>query len=81
LGDLAAYGDTDQDAVVHVTDLAGERAARFQSCALLVPGIGRAPIQLAALAGGLGTRPPAREEGRRRTYFNGLLVLGLLGFS
>ena len=25
LGDLAAYGDTDKDAVAHVTDLAGER--------------------------------------------------------
>ena len=25
LGDLAAYGDTDKDAVTHVTDLAGER--------------------------------------------------------
>jgi predicted RNase H-like HicB family nuclease len=25
LGDLAAYGDTDKDAVAHVTDLAGKR--------------------------------------------------------
>jgi predicted RNase H-like HicB family nuclease len=25
LGDLAAYGDTDKDAVAHVTELAGER--------------------------------------------------------
>jgi predicted RNase H-like HicB family nuclease len=25
LGDLAAHGDTDKDAVAHVTDLAGER--------------------------------------------------------
>jgi predicted RNase H-like HicB family nuclease len=25
LGDLAAYGNTDKDAVAHVTDLAGER--------------------------------------------------------
>jgi predicted RNase H-like HicB family nuclease len=25
LGDLAAYGDTDKDAVAHITDLAGER--------------------------------------------------------
>jgi predicted RNase H-like HicB family nuclease len=25
LGDLAAYGDTDKDAVAHVTDLAAER--------------------------------------------------------
>jgi predicted RNase H-like HicB family nuclease len=25
LGDLAAFGDTDKDAVAHVTDLAGER--------------------------------------------------------
>jgi predicted RNase H-like HicB family nuclease len=25
LGDLAAYGDTDKEAVAHVTDLAGER--------------------------------------------------------
>ena len=25
LGDLAAYGDTDKDAVAHITDLAGKR--------------------------------------------------------
>ena len=28
LGDLAAYGVTDKDAVAHVTDLARERACR-----------------------------------------------------
>ena len=28
LGDLAAYGDTDKDAVAHVTELAAERVRR-----------------------------------------------------
>jgi hypothetical protein len=31
LGDLAAYGDTNKAAVAHVTDLAGERVARYQA--------------------------------------------------
>ena len=33
LGDLAAYGDTDKDAVAHVTDLAASRPALGQRIA------------------------------------------------